>query len=579
MPDQLKSFLSWLDDNILLILSCFLIVFIPLYPKIPLMDLLPGYIVRVRLEDLFILLAALVWLVQVLRGKVKWKSIISYFIIVYLCLGLLSIFTAIFITPSIPLQSLHIAKSALHWLRYAEYFMLFFITFAAVKSKRDVRILMHVFVLTTLAVIVYGYGQKFHYWPVFSTMNREFSKGVRLYLTQNARVQSTFAGHYDLAAYLVITLNLILALAFKQTNKLKKVYFHVAHILGLWLLITTASRTSFAAYLAGAVALITIIASEKDKFLAKIGWGSSRLLIIVLLMSVMTLKFGADMQDRFLHVIRGYPQIEKPYTAVFDWQEEMTEQIAVALNLSDPEKRSAKDWIAVDEDDQTKSEDDVVTATDERPTPDRPDKSRPDDVYEDIPIEREVATKSAEGKTEHITIETKRTWSENAMKYGLSMAIRLDTLWPNALEGFKHNPLLGKSYATLNKESFFHFLEADSTDNNFLRTLGETGLLGFIAFYSIIAIAIYFAYKFHQVDRTYTSALSIGFIGASVGLLVNALYIDVFAASKVAFTYWALTGTLVGLYHLKQNKKKLKKTTLMQRYLAIKSKLKQKLCS
>jgi hypothetical protein len=33
----------------------------------------------------------------------------------------------------------------------------------------------------------------------------------------------------------------------------------------------------------------------------------------------------------------------------------------------------------------------------------------------------------------------------------------------------------------------------------------------------------------------------LAFIAASIGLLINATYIDVFASSKVAFTYWALS--------------------------------------
>jgi len=43
--------------------------------------------------------------------------------------------------------------------------------------------------------------------------------------------------------------------------------------------------------------------------------------------------------------------------------------------------------------------------------------------------------------------------------------------------------------------------------------------------------------------------LSIGFMASSIGLLINALYIDVYAASKVAFSYWGLTGLyLASLY-------------------------------
>jgi hypothetical protein len=569
-----KKIISWLDNNILLLLSGFLIAFIPLYPKIPLADLVPGYIVRLRLEDLFVFFAAFVWFVQVLRGKIKWRSIIFWLMVAYLIIGLLSVISAAFLLPSMPLELLHISKSVLHWLRYIEYFVLFVLTFSAVKTKKDVQILMSVFVFTTLAIVIYGYGQRFHYWPVFSTMNREFSKGVRLYLTENARVQSTFAGHYDLAAYLVIVLNLILAIAYKQAKNWKKIWFHLVHLLGLWLLVMTASRTSFAAYIAGAAVVIFLIASEQPTFLAKLKWGVSRFVLILLLIGIMMLQFGDDMQDRFLHVLRGYPQAEQTYQAFDEWQKNTTNQVKIALNLKDPKKSKDKpdNWIAVDN-----TIDEVLTETDERPSSDKPDRTRPDDVYVDVPVTTRVATQSADGTTKYTSVKTERTWSENAMKYGLSVAIRLDTLWPNAIQGFKHNPLLGKGYGTLNKETFHHFTEAESTDNNFLRILGETGLLGFISFYSIIAVALFFAYKFHQVDRTYTSAVSIGFIGATIGLLVNALYIDVFAASKVAFSYWALTGLVIALYYLDQNKKLLNKTVLMTKYQKFTEKIETKL--
>ncbi len=43
---------------------------------------------------------------------------------------------------------------------------------------------------------------------------------------------------------------------------------------------------------------------------------------------------------------------------------------------------------------------------------------------------------------------------------------------------------------------------------------------------------------------------AVGFIGGTTGLLVNAFYIDVFAASKVAYTYWIVVGILTALYIL-----------------------------
>src|SRR3989304_2562258 len=104
-------------------------------------------------------------------------------------------------------------------------------------------------VLAMVGVTLYGYGQKYLYFPVYSTMNREFAKGWKLYLTEHARVPSTFGGHYDLAAFTMIMLTILLALFFLTSQKLLKLVFGVSFILAFWLLILTASRTSFIAYL------------------------------------------------------------------------------------------------------------------------------------------------------------------------------------------------------------------------------------------------------------------------------------------------------------------------------------------
>jgi hypothetical protein len=568
MSTKISQILSWLDDHILLILAGFLIAFIPLYPKLPLFEAIPGYIVRVRLEDVFVLFAALVWLIQALRQKIRWRSIVFWLIALYAVSGLLSILSAIFLIHTVPLQTIHIAKTVLHFFRYMEYFSLFLITFSAIRSKKDVQILVNIFIFTMLAVAVYGYGQKYHYWPVYSTMNREFSKGMRLYLTEHARVQSTFGGHYDLAAYLVILLNLTLALAFKHNQVWQKIYYYGVHLVGLWLLLMTASRTSFIAYLFGALVVIVLVAKEQKGWWPQLRWGIGRFISLILISGIMLLAFGDDMHERFLHVIKAYPQVYQVYISAAEFGEESVEKIAVVTGLKQEKKPPPENSLSLDE---------VLTETDQRPVSEKPDedtsKSRPDDVYVDVPVTEKVATKSADGTTSYTYVQKDRTWSDNALRYGLSTAIRLDTLWPNAVQGFLKNPLLGSGYATLNKETVYQFTEAESTDNNFLRTLGETGLLGFVSFYGIILVSIYLAYKFHEVDQTYTSAISVGFIGASLGLLLNAAYIDVFAASKVAFTYWAVTGLVLGLYYLGKNQQKLKNTKAVQWYKQVKNKL------
>ena len=136
----MQKILAWLDKNILTLLAGVLIVVIPLYPKIPLSDLIEGYIVRLRLEDILILFTCLVWGVQYLRKKITFKNtLISKLIIGYLLVAVLSSLSAIFITKTVPLFPEHLFKLALHLFRRFEYFSLFFIAYSAVRNKKDLQ--------------------------------------------------------------------------------------------------------------------------------------------------------------------------------------------------------------------------------------------------------------------------------------------------------------------------------------------------------------------------------------------------------------------------------------------------------
>jgi hypothetical protein len=90
-----------------------------------------------------------------------------------------------------------------------------------------------------------------------------------------------------------------------------------------------------------------------------------------------------------------------------------------------------------------------------------------------------------------------------------------------------------------------------AVDNNYLRILGESGLLGLIAFVSIFIIAVIYIKKLlPRVDSPVVRSFVIGFVAGSFGLALNAFLIDVFEASKIAFTYWLLMGIVSGTLHL-----------------------------
>lgn len=552
---MLKKLTKFLDKNILLILSCVLLLVIPLYPKLPLFDIIPGYIVRVRIEDFLILFTVFVLLIQVIRKKATLKTPLTKIIIAYSVIGLLSIFSGIFITKTIPATYVHLIKSFLHYLRYLEYFSLFFVFYSAVKSIKDLKILTYTAVSSFLMVGVYGLGQKYLYWPVYSTMNREFSKGIRLYLTEHARVQSTFGGHYDMAAYLVILLPIVLLLSFSLKKRMNKIFLWATFALGMWLMVTGASRTSFVAAIAAVFITIFVRSFKENMTSEKIKFFLSKSIVTGSLILIIFSTFGDDISERLLQSLNSYPVFAQNYEKLSDKITAGKEYFASKLddsNISTIKIEKPENGLSVDEAA-------ILVASDTRPTP-----LRPSDVFVDVPDKIRIATMSATGEMTTIIIEAPRTYSDNALKYGLSLAIRLDTLWPQAINAFYINPALGTGYATLTKSVVNEFTEADSTDNNFLRTLGEIGLLGFITFYGAVVLAIVKAYKiaFKKKINIYSeklelkTLLAIAFIGSSIGLLINATFIDVFAASKVALTFWSVTGILFALENIKNIQKK-----------------------
>src|SRR5258706_1555858 len=179
----------------------------------------------------------------------------------------------------------------------------------------------------------------------------------------------------------------------------------------------------------------------------------------------------------------------------------------------------------------------------------------PPDVYVNVP-DYKVVTATVGGKTVKTVVAVDRQFSPCTYQYGISACIRFDTLWPRAIRGFLRNPLLGSGYSILTKSSKGEFTEAESTDNDFLRNAGESGILGVIGFYGPIFILFWYALKaLGEQENPWISAFLMGMIAGSLGLFFNALYIDVFEASKVAFMYWALVVVSFALIDLVKTSK------------------------
>jgi hypothetical protein len=523
-----KKLSAWLDRNLLTYLAGFLLVFLPLYPKIPLFEAIPGYIVRVRVDDIAIAIAALVWIIQFARKKVTIHPLMSKLFLIYAVIGLLSSLSAIFITKTVPMSDIHIIKLFLHYFRRLEYFSLFFIFFSAVTSVKQLKTFITTLIFIVISISLYGYGQKYLYWPVYSTMNREFSKGIKLYLTEGARVPSTFGGHYDAAAFTMIALTVILGIFFFSKNIRIKAAAIIAYAMGFWLMILTASRISFFGYLA-AITLFMFIAA----FVKNFKWAIPRYAVVMTLSMFVMLSFG-DLAERYAQMLGLNSVRERFYSTLFSQKGQKPPDFEEVNEVAK-----------------------VTVPSDRPPSPEKPSDADtsplPPDVNKRIPIP--VAEVDENGNFTGRTINVSRTYSDNAYKYGLSAAIRFDALWPRALEGFWLNPLLGSGYSTLTKEAVGQFTEAESTDNDFLRALGETGLLGFLSFFGIIGTLCFLALKrLRSITDPFLQAYVIAFVAATAGLLINAVYIDVFEASKVATAYWAFAGLLMATLTLTAKK-------------------------
>ena len=106
-----------------------------------------------------------------------------------------------------------------------------------------------------------------------------------------------------------------------------------------------------------------------------------------------------------------------------------------------------------------------------------------------------------------------------------SLNIRLKASWPKALRALTKNPILGTGYSSVGL----------AVDNDYLRVLAETGVLGFVAF-GLVFIRMFKSWIPSK------SPFIWAMICVTLGLMLNAVFIDIFEASKIATIFWLLAG-------------------------------------
>lgn len=248
-----------LDKSFKYLAAAFLVI-IPLYPKFPFIKI-PGIYVSIRLEDFLVAIIGVFALVKIVpRLKMIFRDEVLRGIIIFLIVGAASLASGVFLTKTV-----EPSLGLLHFVRRVEYFVPFFavaVFFTNLKGK-SLEFYIKILMLVIFAAFLYGIGERYFKFPVIITQNDEYSKGIALSWTPGTQLNSTFAGHYDLATFLVLTLPMLISLFFLYKDRLTKITLLAVIFSGLWLLASTASRVSIVAYLFAASLSLLLVRKFK----------------------------------------------------------------------------------------------------------------------------------------------------------------------------------------------------------------------------------------------------------------------------------------------------------------------------
>ncbi|MBI2028484.1 MAG: O-antigen ligase family protein [Candidatus Levybacteria bacterium] len=528
---------KWMSDNLLFVFTLILLGLIPLYPKIPLIDIKNTW-VYVRAEDFFVTFVVLFWVGLVLFRRVTLKTPLTLPIFIFWIIGGIStLHGVLLIFPTISDVFSNVAMLSL--LRRVEYLSLFFVAVTSIKDKKAIFYVVWALAIVLLLVAGYGFGQKFLSFPAYLTMNEEFAKGIPIHLSELSRVPSTFAGHYDLAAYLVLVIPILISIVFGFRNLFAKLFFLTTSVLGFILLFMTVSRVSFFVLL---ISIVVLLILQKKK------WFIGSLLVV----AVLFLSFAPSLIARFGDTVKeinvlvdartggAIGQVKEVPSAYF--KDKIIKKVAIsnkdALNASVsavvPFSLIPPIASLVVEANSPTGEN-LPQGTSYINLPLSPVIKKVDEYY------YQKLTNKSGLESEEISVIYGDFLIKKAKAYDLSFTTRFQGEWPNAILAFKRNIFLGSGYGSVSL----------AVDNNYLRILGESGLLGFVSFISIFLIAGIYIWKIlPNVTSPVVRNFVFGFVAGAFGLALNALLIDVFEASKVAFTLWLLMGITLGILSL-----------------------------
>jgi hypothetical protein len=266
-------------------------------------------------------------------------------------------------------------------------------------------------------------------------MNPEYAKGYFLVLDSWARVSSTFAGHYDLAGYLILLMPIVIGFYLYTHHKRYMVLFTIA----LGVLVLTASRASYIAFLASIIFYLVYVRKFK-------------VLLFVLVATAVLTPLSDNLSNR---LTRTFQQ-----TKVF--VDSDTGNAFVARKLQ-PDDLPPGDFGAVNQFGSPTTQKDAVVLKPEEEAAARKQ------IREALIDEANTAGKVYSPDEINSAVDEIFLRQIPITKYlpDISISTRLQSSWPRAIKAFLKNIWLGSGPSSIGV----------ATDGDYLRWL-ETGILG-----------------------------------------------------------------------------------------------------
>lgn len=456
------------------------LAFILLLPKFPLIDV-EGTYVNVRLEDFVIVFLYGLWGLGVLLGYFNFTKVFAWkYLIGFLIYGFLVTLAGIYLFHSIDQPHLGL----LHWMRRVEYVLMYFVAAATLRPER-IRDYVNFLLFITAFAWVYGVLQWQNILPGVQTLSTAGKLGT---FEQLNYVISTFAAHYDFGTFLMLMTLLSLAVFFSHKDWKKKLPLLIFILMLWWMARLVYSR---AAYLALIIGTVSLLALRKNLFA-----------FLPLLEILRTF-------DRYF----GGRFSKYTYNFKFDILPQPTQPSEVVLQPTPVTKIVKK----VVEGREVIEKIEVTPTTTPATTPPTAGISqRLDEIVN-------VLSQKMQAVIGRVNVNLDPSGN-----------IRLQE-WQDVLAKTKYKFLTGGGYYSIG-------LGADS---DYVRHLAEVGVIGL----SIFALILFdftrlFWRKFYKTADPLWQNLYLWGLVSLVGLAMNAVFIDVFEASKIAFLFWFMMGML-----------------------------------